>query len=93
MERACLRSTFNWTCLLLLFADKWIAAKMEGYWQWSKNDTRLDLINPWHWSSQPAIDGPDKPRRYARGANEFPPGLRRPRGQGFFFFTPLRIFA
>ena len=57
---------------LLPSVDQWITAKMEGYWEWSKNDSRLELINPWHWNSQQAVDGPDKPRRYARGANEFP---------------------
>ena len=26
--------------------------KLEGYWNWSKEDDRLQIFNPWHWTSQ-----------------------------------------
>ena len=32
--------------------DPYLVAKMEGYWNWSKQDPRLQLLNPWHWTSQ-----------------------------------------
>ena len=47
---------------------------MEGYCEWAKNDTRVELIDARHiWASQAGPDTrPDKPNRYRRGANEFP---------------------
>ena len=26
--------------------------KLEGYWNWSTEDDRLQIFNPWHWTSQ-----------------------------------------
>ena len=32
--------------------DPWLVKKLEGYFNWSLSDPRLDIINPWHWTSQ-----------------------------------------
>jgi hypothetical protein len=57
--------------------DAFVTAKMEGYWAWSKNESRIRLINPWHWASSPKDAG-----EYGRGAEDFPKLLARMREIG-----------
>jgi hypothetical protein len=51
--------------------DPFVTAKMSGYWEWAQNESRIELINPWHWA-RVKTHGTEGDVQYGRGAVEFP---------------------
>ena len=51
-------------------STKVMLEKINGYWSWAQNDTRVVGINPWHWGTWGSMQKGDD--IYKLGAHDFP---------------------
>lgn len=51
-------------------SEKVLLDKLDGFWDWACNDTRVTGINPWHWNTWGSMHTASP--QFELGAKEFP---------------------
>ena len=51
-------------------SEKILLDKIDGFWSWAQNDTKVAGINPWHWETWGSMASTSP--QFQLGAREFP---------------------
>ena len=51
-------------------SEKILLDKIDGFWSWAQNDTKVAGINPWHWETWGSMASTSP--EFQLGAREFP---------------------